>query len=220
MFQTAEIMQSTDPDIFIQPDSSLQPLYDQHHSIARWVANTIVQETKLESRVSLLDLFIKIAHSSQEMGNFEALSALCSGLRWRSVDRLVGTWDELNEETARSWKEVGNFLLQPKQIWYRTALSKVQSGKVAFPAIVSCLDYANNEIALVGKQQTKEKLRRHQERWSFSEYIRQNQVIKQDLAELYNFLKNLNQVYKKEEDECFMLSKSIEGSNVLRASGF
>lgn len=68
--------------------------------VSRWVATEILKEDRVGQRAKIIKHFLKIANESRQIGNFNGIMEILSGLQNSSIYRLKKTWDRVQNSTS------------------------------------------------------------------------------------------------------------------------
>lgn len=99
-------------------------LTELFNRITAWASTCIVLQTKLKTRVKILDRFIHIALHCKELNNFHSLVALIGALRDPGVNRCRKTWRALPLKLQNLFEDLVNIIsIQGNWMTYRELLT-------------------------------------------------------------------------------------------------
>jgi hypothetical protein len=86
-----------------------------HNKLAHWARGAVVGAAKPEAKTRALAQLVQLAHACwQRFCNFEAVFALCAGLRDEAVASQRALWRVLDADTAAKWAQLEQ-LVSPTQ---------------------------------------------------------------------------------------------------------
>ncbi|KAG0319495.1 hypothetical protein BGZ99_005084 [Dissophora globulifera] len=88
---------------------SVTQLVDRFNLMCHWVSSEIVKTTDLDTRVRVVEKFIRIAHTCYNHSNFSSLTQIMLGLQVHEVSRLSRTWALVRPQEARIMQELQEF---------------------------------------------------------------------------------------------------------------
>ena len=80
---------------------SLYRLVDRYYEIGHFVATTIVSEPEVEDRVEMITKFLDVARCANDLGNFNLMMAVYSGITHPVLKRLKTTWASMPSEKMK-----------------------------------------------------------------------------------------------------------------------
>jgi len=83
-------------------------MIEQFNRVGQFVISVILTAHDPSRRLRVLQLLIRIAYESFQLGNLNGAMAVTSGLRNSNVSRLKNTWDELSSASWDMWEVVTN----------------------------------------------------------------------------------------------------------------
>lgn len=103
------------------------------NSTAAWVMNSIVGQVKVKVRVKRIEKWIKIAQAFRELGNFNGVMEILSGLGITPVYRLKKSWGMVEPRVIAQYEELKT-LMSPNQNSgaYRTLLRSLNPPLVPY----------------------------------------------------------------------------------------
>uniref|UniRef100_A0A6B2L7F6 Ras-GEF domain-containing protein n=1 Tax=Arcella intermedia TaxID=1963864 RepID=A0A6B2L7F6_9EUKA len=124
-------------NVVVHFEDSPTPTLDRYTYIANlrayWFAWQLLQETKLKSRIKLLEQLIKVAMNLNKIKNYQSLMIIFLTLNLRSISRLLLTWKGIKPKALSMWKKISS-LMKPKDNFknYRETI------KVVEPPFIPC----------------------------------------------------------------------------------
>jgi serine/threonine protein kinase len=85
----------------------LYRLVDRYYEIGHFVATTIVSEPEMEDRIDCIEKFLDIARAANELGNFNLMMAIYSGITHPVLRKLKTTWENV---PAERMKQLNSFI--------------------------------------------------------------------------------------------------------------
>lgn len=80
---------------------SLYRLVDRYYEIGHFVATTIVSEPEVPDRVEMITKFLDVARCANDLGNFNLMMAVYSGITHPVLKRLKTTWASMPSEKMK-----------------------------------------------------------------------------------------------------------------------
>lgn len=103
------------------------------NNVALWVATAILSEEDDSERSEWMKKFIALAYKCLELGNFNSMLAIVSGLAMHPVSRLKPFWEEVPEKYMDKLKEMQELLDNRNNYRaYRTRLSNTDGPVVPY----------------------------------------------------------------------------------------
>lgn len=80
---------------------SLYRLVDRYYEIGHFVATTIVSEPEVEDRVEMICKFLDVTRCANDLGNFNLMMAIYSGITHPVLKRMKSTWSSMPSEKMK-----------------------------------------------------------------------------------------------------------------------
>jgi len=93
-----------------KPITPVSQLVTRYQALSRWVVYTILSESSVPARVTLIKQFLELMEELQKVNNFYSLFAILIGLTHSSVEKLVSTWRELPHRYEQKLKKFQSIL--------------------------------------------------------------------------------------------------------------
>jgi RasGEF domain len=115
----------------------LLQLIDRFNLVSNWVVVTLVREFDLKKRVKLLTHFVKICAEMSNMGNFNGVFEIVSGLHSSPADRLKHTWAGLSSKKRKLFETQLSKITHPSKNYemYRGLLHSRASNIPTLPYV-------------------------------------------------------------------------------------
>ncbi|KAK3844762.1 MAG: hypothetical protein J3R72DRAFT_437987 [Linnemannia gamsii] len=88
---------------------SVVRLVDRFNLTCNWVTSQILKTTNLETRVKVVEKFIRIAHTCYNYHNFSSLTQIMLGLQAHEVSRLNRTWARVRSQETKMMEDLVEF---------------------------------------------------------------------------------------------------------------
>ncbi|KAF9128445.1 hypothetical protein BGW39_005039 [Mortierella sp. 14UC] len=88
---------------------SVVRLVDRFNLTCNWVTSQILKTTDLETRVKVVEKFIRIAHTCYNYHNFSSLTQIMLGLQAHEVSRLSRTWARVRSQETKMMEDLVEF---------------------------------------------------------------------------------------------------------------
>ncbi|KAG0274500.1 hypothetical protein BGZ95_009711 [Linnemannia exigua] len=88
---------------------SVVRLVDRFNLVCNWVTSQILKTTDLETRVKVIEKFIRIAHTCYNYHNFSSLTQIMLGLQAHEVSRLSRTWARVRSQETKMMEDLVEF---------------------------------------------------------------------------------------------------------------
>ncbi|KAG0371717.1 hypothetical protein BGX24_001291, partial [Mortierella sp. AD032] len=88
---------------------SVVRLVDRFNLTCNWVTSQILKTTDLETRVKVVEKFIRIAHTCYNYHNFSSLTQIMLGLQAHEVSRLNRTWVRVRSQETKMMEDLVEF---------------------------------------------------------------------------------------------------------------
>ena len=110
---------------------NIHQLTDKFNKLSQWISTSLLQQTKLKSRIKLLEKFIMIAIRCRELFNFHALISILGGLQDPSIQRCAKTWHGVSQKLHNHFVNLLN-VISINENWanYRRLITECQSTNV------------------------------------------------------------------------------------------
>ncbi|KAF9292945.1 hypothetical protein BGZ88_005949 [Linnemannia elongata] len=88
---------------------SVVRLVDRFNRTCNWVTSEILKATDIETRVKVIEKFIRIAHTCYSYHNFSSLTQVMLGLQAHEVSRLSRTWARVRSQETKMMEDLVEF---------------------------------------------------------------------------------------------------------------
>ncbi|KAF9098678.1 hypothetical protein BGX29_007489 [Mortierella sp. GBA35] len=88
---------------------SVVRLVNRFNLTCQWVTSEILKTSDLETRVKVIEKFIRIAHTCYSYHNFSSLTQVMLGLQAHEVSRLSRTWARVRSQEAKMMEDLVEF---------------------------------------------------------------------------------------------------------------
>ncbi|KAG9070218.1 hypothetical protein KI688_009552 [Linnemannia hyalina] len=88
---------------------SVVRLVDRFNLTCNWVTSEILKTTDMETRVKVIEKFIRIAHTCYSYHNFSSLTQVMLGLQAHEVSRLSRTWARVRSQETKMMEDLVEF---------------------------------------------------------------------------------------------------------------
>ncbi|KAF9152385.1 hypothetical protein BG015_005320 [Linnemannia schmuckeri] len=88
---------------------SVVRLVDRFNLTCNWVTSEILKATDMETRVKVIEKFIRIAHTCYSYHNFSSLTQIMLGLQAHEVSRLSRTWARVRSQETKMMEDLVEF---------------------------------------------------------------------------------------------------------------
>ncbi|ORX38133.1 ras GEF [Piromyces finnis] len=202
------------------PAVNIKMMIEMSNQVTGWVAITILKETDLKKRASIMKHFIYIAEKCYALNNFNTLMSILAGFSSAPIHRLRRTWDFLSNKNIATLDSLNKTMDRNKNFsTYREQLHSVNPPCVPFLGVyltdLTFIDDGNSNNLKNADGEVNEKLINFSKRSKTADVIReiqqyQNQVYcLQDVPELQNWLKE-SLVRIEDESDMYNMSLSLE----------
>ncbi|KAI8145314.1 ras guanine nucleotide exchange factor domain-containing protein [Fennellomyces sp. T-0311] len=118
----------------------IEQLINYFNMTCQWVASEIVQSRSLETRVRVIEKYIRIALKCYHHRNYSTLMQILLGLQSPAVSRLERTWQRIDHYEAQIFNELKE-MAKPFRNWknVRTAMNKAIENIAESSAVESVL---------------------------------------------------------------------------------
>ncbi|KAI8971895.1 hypothetical protein BDF20DRAFT_915646 [Mycotypha africana] len=98
------------------PERGIEKAINRFNAVCRWVSSEIVQSSRIEDRVKVIEKFIQIAKKCKVYCNFTTLIQILLGLQSMPVSRLSKTWALVSHQNMKTLQELSVFT-SPTKNW-------------------------------------------------------------------------------------------------------
>jgi len=86
--------------------------------MAGWTTSEIVLTQSLPERIKVVSKFIHIAEACRRIHNYATLTQIVMGLQSNHISALKKTWEGLNSEDSKLWKDLQS-IVDSRKNWSR-----------------------------------------------------------------------------------------------------
>ncbi|PRP73185.1 hypothetical protein PROFUN_03499 [Planoprotostelium fungivorum] len=124
-------------ELLRKPRPNLDFMIKRFNAVSNWIATQVVQTENLSLRFKLVKHCIKVAKELQNLGNFNGVMQIMSGLQSAAVHRLYKTWDKIAKSRYQEEMEALKSLTSTKDNYnqYRQALKNHPSPSIPFVGV-------------------------------------------------------------------------------------
>ncbi|KAI8986000.1 ras guanine nucleotide exchange factor domain-containing protein [Pilobolus umbonatus] len=142
--QTEEIEEHT--DFRLDQSAGIDTLIGFFNLTCQWIASEIVKMQSIDSRVKLIEKFIRIASKCYHHRNYSSLMQILLGLQSPAVSRLEKTWERVGPSEIQFFKQLKE-MAKPFKNWknVRDCMSKAIEDIAESSAVESILTHSNFE---------------------------------------------------------------------------
>ncbi|CAO3643866.1 unnamed protein product [Cunninghamella blakesleeana] len=94
----------------------IEQVIERFNTVCQWVASEIVSVEKLDTRVKVVEKFIRLAQKCRTYSNYATLVQILLGLQSPSVSRLKKTWARVRAKEMKLLEELSQFT-SPMRNW-------------------------------------------------------------------------------------------------------
>jgi hypothetical protein len=194
-------------------------LIDHYNEVSQWVTSMILTQTRIRSRISILNYFIRVAFQLKLLNNYHTLGAIIAGLNSSNVLRLKYTFEKLPSRSKGMLRDLEQLMTMMQNFRnYRKAVKDVRGPTIPYLAVhlKDLLTISENNPDMVDEEKinwTKRKL--------YYQVIEEMAVYKRtpyQLSTIKEVDSVLSRLPKYSEQELYALSLKCEPQNAARAN--
>lgn len=115
------------------PAANVKALILHSNQLTNWVAQMILSQQDVKSRVVVIKHFVAVADKCRTLGNFSTLTSIISALGTAPIHRLARTWAAVNARTMSTLESMRKLMGSTKNFAeYRETLHKAQPPCIPF----------------------------------------------------------------------------------------